>query len=86
MIAPRATAPTIIALLPDLDYKLQRDYLYQLWITDALSLIFKLSPSYRDQLLSMENSVQGTAPETDPDVILQGLLDRGTINFGEVAD
>lgn len=85
MIAPRATAPTIIALLPDLDYKLQRDYLYQLWITDALSLIFKLSPSYRDQLLSMENSVQGTA-ETDPDVILQGLLDRGTINFGEVAD
>lgn len=85
MIAPRATAPTIIALLPDLDYKLQRDYLYQLWITDALSLIFKLSPSYRDQLLSMENSVQGTA-ETDPDAILQGLLDRGTINFGEVAD
>lgn len=85
MIAPRATAPTIIALLPDLDYKLQRDYLYQLWITDALSLIFKLSPSYRDQLLSMENSVQGTT-ETDPDAILQGLLDRGTINFGEVAD
>ena len=85
MIAPRATAPTIIALLPDLDYKLQRDYLYQLWITDALSLIFKLSPSYRDQLLSMENSVQGTT-ETDPDAILQGLLDRGTINFGEVTD
>ena len=85
MIAPRATAPTIIALLPDLDYKLQRDYLYQLWITDALSLIFKLSPSYRDQLLSMENCVQGTT-ETDPDAILQGLLDRGTINFGEVAD
>lgn len=84
MIAPRAKAPTIIALLPDLDYKLQRDYLYQLWITDALSLIFKLSPSYRDQLLSMENSVQGTA-ETDPDAILQGLLDRGTINFGEVS-
>lgn len=85
MAAPRAKASTIIALLPDLDYKLQRDYLYQLWITDALSLIFKLSPSYRDQLLSMENSVQGTT-ETDPDAILQGLLDRGTINFGEVAD
>lgn len=85
MTAPRAKASTIIALLPDLDYKLQRDYLYQLWITDALSLIFKLSPSYRDQLMSMENSVQGTT-ETDPDAILQGLLDRGTINFGEVAD
>lgn len=85
MTAPRAKASTIIAILPDLDYKLQRDYLYQLWITNALSLIFKLSPSYRDQLMSMENSVQGTT-ETDPDAILQGLLDRGTINFGEVAD
>lgn len=74
LAAPRVTVPTFLLIFPDIDRRNQEEAAFRVYLTDALKIIGRLNVRYIDII-----TPEAEAPESDPEKILRGLIERGTI-------